>query len=120
MTVGELQTALRERLGEGYVNDPRVTVEVLKYQPFYILEEVSRSGEFPFRDGLTVTQPVALAGDSIPIALSRSAFYLTIWANDRRGLRHQRRTPSLRRSWRYHQSRRAVLLITDTLQESSF
>jgi polysaccharide export outer membrane protein len=62
MTVGELQAALRARLGEGYVNDPRVTVEVLNYRPFYILGEVSKSGEFPFSDGLTVTQAVALAG----------------------------------------------------------
>lgn len=62
MTVGELQTSLRMRLGEGYVNDPRVTVEVLSYRPFYILGEVNKSGEFPFSDGLTVTQAVALAG----------------------------------------------------------
>jgi polysaccharide export outer membrane protein len=62
MTVGDLQTTLRERLGEGYVNDPRVTVEVLNYRPFYILGEVSKAGEFPFSDGLTVTQAVALAG----------------------------------------------------------
>lgn len=62
MTVSDLQTTLRERLGEGYVNDPRVTVEVLNYRPFYILGEVGKAGEFPFSDGLTVTQAVALAG----------------------------------------------------------
>lgn len=62
MTVSDLQTTLRERLGEGYVNDPRVTVEVLNYRPFYILGEVGKAGEFPFSDGLTVMQAVALAG----------------------------------------------------------
>lgn len=62
LTVSELQNVLRSRLGEGYVNDPRVTVEVLNYRPFYILGEVSKPGEFPFSDGLTVTQAVALAG----------------------------------------------------------
>lgn len=62
MTLGDLQEVLRMRLGEGYVNDPRVTVEVLNYRPFYILGEVNKSGEFPFSDGLTVVQAVALAG----------------------------------------------------------
>lgn len=62
MTVGDLQDVLRASLGEGYVNDPRVTVEVLNYRPFYILGEVNKSGEFPFSDGLTVVQAVALAG----------------------------------------------------------
>lgn len=62
MTVADLQDALRAGLGEGYVNDPRVTVEVLNYRPFYILGEVNKSGEFPFSDGLTVVQAVALAG----------------------------------------------------------
>ena len=61
-TVGELQEVLRGRLSEGYVNDPRVTVEVLNYRPFYILGEVNQAGEFPFSDGLTVVQAVARAG----------------------------------------------------------
>ncbi len=53
---------LRTGLGEGYLNDPRVTVEVLNYRPFFILGEVSNAGEYPFRDGLTVLQAVAQAG----------------------------------------------------------
>lgn len=62
MTVGDLQTMLRERLSDGYLNDPRVTVEVINYRPFYILGEVNNAGEFPFGDGLTVVQAVAQAG----------------------------------------------------------
>lgn len=61
-TVGDLQEVLRGKLSEGYVNDPRVTVEVLNYRPFYILGEVNQAGEFPFSDGLTVVQAVARAG----------------------------------------------------------
>ena len=61
-TVGDLQQLLRDRLAEGYLNDPRVTVEVLNYRPFYILGEVNNAGEYPFKNGLTVVQAVAQAG----------------------------------------------------------
>ncbi len=61
-TVGDLQQLLRDRLSEGYLNDPRVTVEVLNYRPFYILGEVNNAGEYPFKNGLTVVQAVAQAG----------------------------------------------------------
>ena len=61
-TVGDLQQLLRTRLAEGYLNDPRVTVEVLNYRPFYILGEVNNAGEFAYKDGLTVVQAVAQAG----------------------------------------------------------
>lgn len=62
LTVGQLQDMLRARLSEGYLNDPRVTVEVLNYRPFYILGEVNNAGEYPYSDGLTVIQAVAQAG----------------------------------------------------------
>lgn len=61
-TVNQLQEEIIAGLSEGYLNDPRVTAEVLNYRPFYILGEVSRSGEYPFSDGLSVQQAVALAG----------------------------------------------------------
>lgn len=61
-TVMQLQTEIAEQLGQGYLNDPRVSVEVLNYRPFYILGEVERPGKYPFNDDLTVEQAVALAG----------------------------------------------------------
>lgn len=61
-TVTQLQADIATQLGDGYLNDPRVTVEVLNYRPFYILGEVERAGEYPFNDDLTVQQAVALAG----------------------------------------------------------
>ena len=55
---GEVKTAL----SNGYLNNPRVSVEVLNYRPFYILGEVAKPGEYPFINGLTVTNAVATAG----------------------------------------------------------
>lgn len=75
-TVGELQEVLRAKLAEGYVNDPRVTVEVLNYRPFYVLGEVSKAGEFPFSDGLTVVQAVARAG-GFTYRADRSKVFIT-------------------------------------------
>ena len=54
----EVQTAL----ANGFLRNPRVSVEVLNYRPFYILGEIAKPGEYPFINGLTVTNAVATAG----------------------------------------------------------
>ncbi|NVE93340.1 polysaccharide export protein [Altererythrobacter sp. JGD-16] len=61
-TVEESAKLLTDRLASGYLNDPRVSMEVLNYRPFYILGEVTSSGEFAYRANLTATQAIALAG----------------------------------------------------------
>lgn len=61
-TVEELQDALARALGQGYINDPRVSIQVVSYRPFYILGEVNRPGEYPVATGLTIQQAVASAG----------------------------------------------------------
>ncbi len=61
-TVEQSASLLTEKLANGYLNDPRVSMEVLNYRPFYILGEVSNSGEFAYRANLTATQAIALAG----------------------------------------------------------
>jgi len=57
-----LQAALEQALSEGYLNDPRVTVEVINYRPFFIMGEVQRPGKVEYSDGLTALQAVASAG----------------------------------------------------------
>ena len=44
------------------MRDPRVNVEVALYRPYYILGEVKKSGEYPYRLGLTVMDAIASAG----------------------------------------------------------
>lgn len=61
-TVSEAQEQLRSALANGYLNNPRVTLEVINYRPFYVLGEVGHPGEYPFQVGLTVPQAVAIAG----------------------------------------------------------
>lgn len=61
-SVEQLQEALRTKLAAGYLDDPRVSAEILDYRPFYILGEVNTPGKYPFAIGLTVEQAVASAG----------------------------------------------------------
>lgn len=60
--IEDLQDSIRTKLADGYIKDPRVSVEVLNYRPYYILGEVTRPGEYPYSVGLTVQQAVASAG----------------------------------------------------------
>jgi protein involved in polysaccharide export with SLBB domain len=47
---------------EGILKNPKVSVEVLKYRPFYIHGEVTKGGEFPYKAGIDVSNAVAIAG----------------------------------------------------------
>ncbi|WP_417476793.1 polysaccharide biosynthesis/export family protein [Maricaulis sp.] len=62
LTPREFQQAFAAALRDGYLNDPRVSVEVINFRPYYILGEVEAAGEYPFSDGLTVMNAVATAG----------------------------------------------------------
>lgn len=61
-TVEQLQAALTTVLGDGYVNNPRVSIQALSFRPFYILGEVNRPGEYPVSTGLVLQQAIASAG----------------------------------------------------------
>ncbi|WP_425228644.1 polysaccharide biosynthesis/export family protein [Sphingomonas sp.] len=73
-TVEQLQTALTTALADGYINNPRVSIQVVSFRPFYILGEVNRPGEYPVSTGLTLQQAVASAGGYTYRANNRRAF----------------------------------------------
>jgi len=62
LTTRQLERAITAALAKGIVRDPRVNVEIALYRPYYILGEVKKSGEYPYRLGLTVLDAVASAG----------------------------------------------------------
>lgn len=62
LSTAQLETSITETLAAGYILDPRVSVEVINYRPFYILGEVGQPGEYPYTNGLTVQNAVAAAG----------------------------------------------------------
>jgi polysaccharide export outer membrane protein len=69
-----LKARLENRIGE-YVRDPKVSVEVLTYRPFYIVGEIRRPGSYPYVDGMTVINAVAIAG-GFTYRARESEFYI--------------------------------------------
>jgi polysaccharide export outer membrane protein len=68
-TPGELQRHLEYRLSQGYLVNPRVSIEVISFRPFYILGEVNNPGSYPYQPSLDVFKAIALAGGMTPRAV---------------------------------------------------
>ncbi|WP_201864162.1 polysaccharide biosynthesis/export family protein [Microvirga soli] len=63
-TTEEFAISVAETLQKraGLSSRPEATVEIVQYRPIYVVGTVQRSGEYPYRPGLTVLQAVGLAG----------------------------------------------------------
>lgn len=66
LTAAGAGQAITARLRAGYIREPKVTVEIDTYRPFFILGEVTTSGQYPYVNGLTVQRAVAIAGGFTP------------------------------------------------------
>ncbi len=62
MTIGELEHMITSGLKNGYLVNPRVSVHIEEYRPFYINGMVDKPGGYPFQPGLTVLKASSLAG----------------------------------------------------------
>ncbi len=62
LTVEELEARIVGALKPDYLKNPRVSIEVLNYRPFYIIGEVKQPGSYPYVSGMTVVNAIALAG----------------------------------------------------------
>ncbi|QGM44239.1 polysaccharide biosynthesis/export family protein [Methylocystis heyeri] len=63
LTKHELEQLLSKKLSSGnYLKDPKVTVDIATFRPFYVLGEVEKPGEYQFRSGLNVMSAIAVAG----------------------------------------------------------
>lgn len=64
-----LQNLIKYKLISGnYYKDPKVTVEIIALQPFYILGEVRNPGRYDYVDGLDIFKAIAIAGGYTPRA----------------------------------------------------
>ncbi|MBL8560360.1 MAG: SLBB domain-containing protein [Hyphomonadaceae bacterium] len=69
LTRRALEEAIEKKLAqEEILLDPRVSVDLLNFRPYYILGEVTRPGEYPFTSGLNVFNAVATAGGFTTLA----------------------------------------------------
>jgi polysaccharide export outer membrane protein len=64
----QLSQMVAERLKQGYVREPHVSVEVEAYRPFFILGEVTNPGQYPYVANMTAETAIAIAGGFAPRA----------------------------------------------------
>jgi len=62
LTISDFQRSVTSKFADGYLRDPRVSVEVINYRPVYIIGEVNKPGEYPYVNGMSILNAVALAG----------------------------------------------------------
>jgi polysaccharide biosynthesis/export protein len=67
-TTKGLEHLIAAKLRGGFLREPKVSVEVEQYRPFFILGEVTTSGQYPYVNGMTVQTAVAIAGGFQPRA----------------------------------------------------
>ncbi len=75
-TPQQLARLITDRLKQGYVREPHVTVEVEAYRPFFILGEVTNPGQYAYVANMTAETAIAIAGGFAPRA-SKSKVELT-------------------------------------------
>jgi len=64
----QLAKMIGERLKQGYVREPHVTVSIENYRPFFIMGEVTTPGQYPYVPNMTAENAIAIAGGFSPRA----------------------------------------------------
>lgn len=62
LNVPQVREKLADLLRQGYLNDPKIAIEVLEFRPFYITGEVKSPGSYGFVADMSVMNAVVLAG----------------------------------------------------------
>jgi polysaccharide export outer membrane protein len=71
-TAQQLEGEIANKLRQGYLRDPDVTVEIDRYRPIFVMGEVGAAGQYSYVPGLTVQKAVAIAGGYTPRANQES------------------------------------------------
>lgn len=74
MTLQELEAHLKKKLTPDFLLNPRISIQVLNYRPFYILGEVKNPDSYPFVSGMTYLTAVAIAGGYTYRAVEKRVF----------------------------------------------
>ena len=61
-TPNQVEKIIVDGLKQGYLVDPKVSVNLIVYRSFYINGEVQKPGSYPFEPGLTLEKAIALGG----------------------------------------------------------
>lgn len=61
-TVSELEGVIAQKLKQGYLRDPDVTIEIDRYRSIFVMGEVGQPGQYSYVPGMTVLNAIAVAG----------------------------------------------------------
>ncbi len=67
-TTAALEHSVEAKLRDGFIRDPKVSIEVDSFRPFFVLGEVTTAGQYPYIAGMTAETAVAVAGGYTPRA----------------------------------------------------
>lgn len=62
LNLSEIESMITNNLKDGYILDPKITIEIKKYRPFYILGEVRAPGSYSYVSNMNILNAVAMAG----------------------------------------------------------
>lgn len=62
LSAEQFRQSLGQSLQNGFVRNPRVTIEVVNYRPINVFGEVRNSGQYAYRPGISVKDAIAMAG----------------------------------------------------------
>jgi len=62
LTENDLQQQLVTLYSKEYLKNPKITVSVSEFRPFYIIGEVEKPGSYAYTSGLNVLSAIAIAG----------------------------------------------------------
>lgn len=62
MTTRQAEESLTQRLAQGLVQNPQVSINVTRYRQVFVVGEVQRPGGYDYFSGLTVLNAIALGG----------------------------------------------------------
>ena len=67
-TAQQMEKEIADKLRQGYLRDPDVSVEIDRYRPVFVMGEVGSPGQYAFVPGMTAQKAIASAGGFSPRA----------------------------------------------------
>jgi len=61
-TLQQLSGQIAQKLRQGYIRDPDVSIDVDRYRSVYIMGEVGQPGQYSYVPGMTIQNAIAVAG----------------------------------------------------------